>query len=167
MPPLPWSSNFLGWLPPSAPTKKNPLPDFSFFHILCYSLLHVIVLGMKTIFTFRTEYRELFIRKLKSKEREVNFGSPSHSSPGACGIWHVLHLNRRLMQEWHHLSHLILTIVYFIRFTAFSTCPVVILCKCPGISHCWLASSERTRLLQAMSFNYLYLLTLAALQMLL
>lgn len=28
-------------------------------------------------------------------------------------------------------------------------CPVVILCQCPGISHCLLASSESTFLLQA------------------
>ena len=40
------------------------------------------------------------------------------------------------------------SMVTFIRFTAVSTCPVVILCQCPGISQCWLASSERTLLLQ-------------------
>ena len=35
-------------------------------------------------------YRELFIRKHKSKDRKFNFGSPRDSSPWACGIWPLI-----------------------------------------------------------------------------
>ena len=55
----PWRGNFFGW-PPPPKKKKNSIiiiltlsQDFTFFDILCYSLLHVIVLStcMNTIFT--------------------------------------------------------------------------------------------------------------------
>ena len=123
-----WSSNFLGWLP--APTKNNPLPDFSFFHILCYSLLHVIVLGMKTIFTFRTEYRELFIRKLKSKEREVNFGSPIHSSPGAMS-WHFSVLVGQLWEDSSAASN-----VFQLPLLTHSCCSSIAALARGGLSIC-------------------------------
>ena len=57
----------------------------------------------------------------------------------------------------------ILFIATFIR-SAVSACPVVILCQCPGVSQCWLASCERNLLLQAWpSFNCLYFLPLSLL----
>ena len=77
------------------------------------------------------------------------------SAPIICCSYENLYCNNAsIWSQWHHChTHQSLSSACF---TAFSTRAVVILCQCPGISQCWLASSERTRLLQAMSYNYLY-----------
>ena len=92
-----------------------------------------------------------FFKKHKSKQREITFGSPSN-----IGHWHLPHLNWWTKNgiSWviffprvNDIT-VILIIVTFICFTAVSTFPVVILCKCPGISQRGLVTSERTPLLQ-------------------
>ena len=92
-------------------------------------------------------YRELFIKKHKSKGREVNFWSPSYGSPWARGIWPIIGIfliwinERKNDITWLIFSPLpsrvngftvILLIVTFTCLTAVSACPVVILCQCPG-----------------------------------
>ena len=163
----PYSGHFLGWPPPKINLNKQYL-DFNFFNISLLSPYFTLLCSLWRQYLQSLYYRELLFKKHKSKEREVNFGSPSYGSPWACGIWPLIGIFLIWIDEcknditWVIFSPrvngitVILIIVTFIRFTAVSTCPVVILCQCPGISQCWLASSERTLLLQAwMSYNCL------------
>jgi len=128
-------------------------------------LLHVIVFTMKTIFTIPIPQRAVYQKKkLRLKEREVNFRSPSYGSPWVCGIWPIIgilliwinecknYITRVIFCPWVNGITFIFILVTFIRFTAVSAYPVTILCQCTGISQYWLASYETTLLLQALPF---------------
>ena len=127
--------------------KKDPLSRFQLLIFSIIPLLHVIVLTICRQCLQSPYYRELFIKKHKSKEREVNFWSPSYGSPWARGIWPIIGIfliwinERKNDITWLIFSPLpsrvngftvILLIVTFTCLTAVSACPVVILCQCPG-----------------------------------
>ena len=106
----------------------------------------------------REFYRELFIAKHKSKEGEISLRSSSYGSSSERVTFGLslasssseLMNARMISLESSSSPGLVVSLSYsFIRFNAVSACPVVILGQCPGISQCWLASSERTLLLQA------------------
>ena len=144
------SGHFFGFQPPSKKRKLkiSTFLIFSYLTLLCSLWIQYL----QSLY-----YRELFIKKHKSKEREFRSELPvsySYGSPWACDIWPVIGIFLVWIDEYKNdvtqLSHLlpwvvditvILIIVTFIPFTAVSACSVVTLC--PGISQCstWLASS--------------------------
>ena len=135
------------------PSKKRNLKISTF---LIFSYL-TLLCSLWIQYLQSLYYRELFIKKHKSKEREFRSELPvsySYGSPWACDIWPVIGIFLVWIDEYKNdvtqLSHLlpwvveiavILIIVTFIPFTAVSAYSVVTLC--PGISQCstWLASS--------------------------
>lgn len=141
------------------PSKKKTLFqgfNFQYSRLFPYSTL---LCSLCRQYLQSPYYRELFNKKHKSKEWEVNFWSPSYGSPWACGIWPIVGIfliwinERKNDIAWLIFSPLpyrvngftvILLIVTFTCLTAVSACPVVILCQCPGISQCWLASFQRS-----------------------
>ena len=68
---------------------SNPLQDFSFLIFSVIPYFTWLCSLWRQFYSFQYN-RELFIRKHKSKDREVNFASPSHSSPWTCGIWPLI-----------------------------------------------------------------------------
>lgn len=96
----PWRGNFFGWPPPKK--KKNSIiiiltlsQDFTFFDILCYSLLHVIVLStcMNTIFTISNTNTESCLsestnqKKGKSVSDLLVIARPERVAFGIFFIW--------------------------------------------------------------------------------
>ena len=107
-PPPPYSGHFLGWPPPQKKKLNKQYLDFNFFNISLLSPYFTFCAHCEDNI-YNPYTTESCCLKNKSKEREVNFGSPSYGSPWACGIWplrHLPHLNW-WMQEWRHLSHLL------------------------------------------------------------
>ena len=81
--------------------SNNPLPRFYLFlNILCYSLIHVIVLAMKTIFTnSNTTKSSLSDSTNQKKEKSISDLLVIVRLERVASHWHLLRLNRRLMQE--------------------------------------------------------------------
>ena len=126
-------------LPPSKKKINKHYLDSNSLIFSIIPVLHLVVLTMKAIFTIPILH--------KSKEREVNFGTLSYWSPWACGIWPIIGIFPIRIDEcqsdlpWVIFSPringitAILIIVTFIRFTAVSTCPVVIYYACRMINY--------------------------------
>ena len=155
--------------------KKNPRSRFQLFNSLLFPYF-TLLCSLWRQYLQSLYYIELFIKKHKLKEREVNFRYPSYCSPWACGIWPIIGifliwvdeyknkitwfnlLPPSTQSQWHHCQ------VHLFHCWQSLLCCNLISCQCPDTSHCWLASSERTLLLQAwISHNCLYFLTLTAL----
>lgn len=103
MPPPPLGAVFFSDCPPSKiivinNNKITLSQDFTFSDILCYCLLYVIVLAMRTIFTI-SNTTDSRLSESPSQKKEKSISDLLVIAPRACGIWHLLHLNRRLMQE--------------------------------------------------------------------
>ena len=79
----PYSGHFLGW-----PPNKQYL-DFNFFNISLLSPCFTFCAHREDNI-YNPYTTESCCLKNKSKEREVNFGSPSYGSPWACGIWPLI-----------------------------------------------------------------------------
>ena len=137
----------------------------SFLDILYYPptlYYHVIVITMKTIFPIPNYITEsCFFKKTNQKKENsisdllamvhperVVFGLSLTSSSSELMNARMTSLQSSFSPRVNDIT-VILIIVFFVRFAAFSACPVVILSQCPSISQCLLASSDRTLLLHA------------------
>ena len=157
--------------------KKNPTSRFQLFQYPLSFLFSTLLCSLKRQHLQSLYYRERFIEKHIKRKSDPLVMARLRS---VCDIWPIIDIFFIWIDECKNDITwvvpiprvngitVILFIATFIRFTAVSACPVVILCQCPGVSQCWLASCERNLLLQAWtSVNCLCFLTLAALQMLL
>ena len=164
---------------PQFSTKKNRTSRFQLFQYPLSFLFFTLLCSLKRQHLQSLYYRERFIEK-HIKRKSISDLLVMARLRSVCNIWLIIGIFFIWIDECKNDITwvvpfprvngitVILFIATFIRFTAVSACPVVILCQCPGVSLCWLASCERNLLLQAWtSVNCLCFLTLAALQMLL